>query len=192
MRIAAKCCFTVGPRPWVRPDVGGDVERRDRLEAEPPARVDDSPAATRSPPRSPPRPTSNPHLDPPALDRQARAGLSSSTRNAARPRCFLSCCRSFVRESATGAPRSAWRRQRRIRGTVDRPGAARLWSRGGGGSVRLEVGCRRRRFRAGWRRPPRPERPGRPQRAAGGSPDRPAATAEAGVPRPGLSRRPPL
>ena len=31
------------------------------------------------------------------LGDQARARLSSSTRNAARPRCFLSCCRSLVR-----------------------------------------------------------------------------------------------
>ena len=34
MRIAARCCFTVGTDPWVRPDVGGHVERRDVAQLE--------------------------------------------------------------------------------------------------------------------------------------------------------------
>ena len=36
-----------------------------------------------------------------------RARLSSSTRNAARPRCFLSCCRSCVRGSVLWLPTSS-------------------------------------------------------------------------------------
>ena len=34
MRIAARCCLTVGDRPRVRPDVGGHVERGHGVEAE--------------------------------------------------------------------------------------------------------------------------------------------------------------
>ena len=78
MRIAANCCFTVGAEPGWGPDVGGDVERRDRLEAEPPARVDDSPAANEIAAELATTPDVEPHLDPPALDRHPPSGRSAS------------------------------------------------------------------------------------------------------------------
>ena len=62
MRMAARCCFTVGADPGVGPDVGRDVERRDRFEPEasgfaPPEKLPHRPRVRRPRPRvrDPPR-----------------------------------------------------------------------------------------------------------------------------------------
>ena len=78
-----------GPASTIHP------RQQDRRRARHHARRRTAPRSARARPTPPHRAASR------SWSRRAtrRARLPSSTRNAARPRCFLSCCRSFVRGS---------------------------------------------------------------------------------------------